>query len=332
LTYQEYCDINGWKFILVDEDIIFDEKSLRRLFFLMLIDHLVDKKLIHPPSWLPRNLIFLALMGSRAYGTNRIDSDYDLWGIVIPRKSMIFPHTDGIIRGFGTQEEEFKRFQTKEKVVDKECGKEYDIEVNGIIQYFELARLGNPNFIEGLFAPQTNILVLTPIADMIRSSRHLFLSKLCWNTYKSYSFGMLKKLGNKEKTGKRKAYIDEYSFDIKYAGHLVRLLNEVEDILTIGDIDVQKNREQIKSIHRGEMSEQDIHDYFARKERDLETVYTNSKLPNEPDEAKLKTLLINCLEAHYGNLGNAIVQPDQTVSALRSIDNILEGLKAQKVI
>lgn len=81
---------------------------------------------------------------------------------------------------------------------------------------------------------------------------------------------------------------------------MVRLLNEVEQILTEHDLDLERNREQLKAIRRGEWTQEDVENYFASKERDLETLYTESKLRYKPDEEKLKDLLLNCLEHHYG--------------------------------
>jgi hypothetical protein len=41
----------------------------------------------------------------------------------------------------------------------------------------------------------------------------------------------------------------------KFAYHTVRLLNEAERLLLQGDLDLQRNREQLESIRRGEWTE-----------------------------------------------------------------------------
>jgi hypothetical protein len=105
------------------------------------------------------------------------------------------------------------------------------------------------------------------------------------------------------------------TYDVKYAYHLVRLLNEVEQILVEGDLDLQRNREQLKDIRRGEWTLDQIERYFEEKERLLEATYTASKLPHSPDENAIKRLLMNCLEEHYGDLTNA-VRMDANVEAL----------------
>jgi len=124
--------------------------------------------------------------------------------------------------------------------------------------------------------------------------------------------------------GKRKETVEQHGFDLKYAYHVVRLLDEVEQILTEGDIDLQRNREQLKSIRRGEWTQEAIVVYFERKEKELETLYTASKLQHSPDEAKVKQLLMDCLEQHYGSLADCVVDVDAATQALRDIQAILD--------
>ncbi|TLD40175.1 MAG: hypothetical protein JETT_3562 [Candidatus Jettenia ecosi] len=81
----------------------------------------------------------------------------------------------------------------------------------------------------------------------------------------------------------------------------------MEQILIEGDLALQRNNEQLKSIRRGEWSEQQIIDYFNAKEKYLEELYTKSTLPNLPDEQRIKALLLQCLEPHYGSRDKAII-------------------------
>jgi hypothetical protein len=61
----------------------------------------INKKYISPPAWLPNNMCYEVIMGSRAYGVNKADdSDYDMYGFCIPPKHIVFPHLAGNIWGF----------------------------------------------------------------------------------------------------------------------------------------------------------------------------------------------------------------------------------------
>jgi hypothetical protein len=125
------------------------------------------------------------------------------------------------------------------------------------------------------------------------------------------------------KKSKRFESVKVNGYDIKFAYHVVRLLNEVEQILTEGDLDLQRNREQLKAIRRGEWKEEDVVAYFTTKERELEKVYNESSLPYKPDQAKIKELLLNCLEEHYGSIDECISMPDRAIEALKQVKEIV---------
>jgi hypothetical protein len=159
---------------------------------------------------------------------------------------------------------------------------------------------------------------------MVREKRHMFLHKGSWHKYKGYAFAQLNKMGKKDGDGKRQASIERYGYDVKQAYHLVRLLDEIEQILTTGDLDLRRACEFLKAIRRGDVLEADIRRYAADKEAALENMYHESDLPHGPDEEAIKQLLLDCLEEHYGSLDGAIVLDNQPVVALRAISEIIE--------
>lgn len=273
---------------------------------------LYDKGLVQPPKWLLANIHYETVMGSMAYGVASDDSDWDIYGWAIPSKEIIFPHLAGAIEGFDKQYQRFDQYQ-QHHILDQSAAKgkgiNYDFQIYNIVKYFRLCADNNPNMIDSLFTPRTCVLHSTAVSEMVRENRKIFLHKGCWHKFKGYAYSQLHKIKTKtpEEGSRRHEYIEKFGYDVKFAYHVVRLLNEVEMILVEGDLDLQRNNEQLKSIRRGEWKEQDIVDYFNKKERDLETTYTNSKLPYSPDEEKIKQLLLNCLEHHYGNLKDCVV-------------------------
>jgi hypothetical protein len=89
-------------------------------------------------------------------------------------------------------------------------------------------------------------------------------------------------------------------------------------------MDLRRDNEYYKDIRRGEVKEKDIRELFSIKEKELEKLYNDSKLPYGPNEQAIKQLLTNCLEEHYGNLSECIMQPDQAVQALKDMQAILD--------
>jgi uncharacterized protein len=288
---------------------------------------LTQQGLIRPPGFLPTNVMYETIMGSVAYGVSTDHSDRDVYGFCIPPKEEIFPHLAGEIPGFGIPRKRFEQFQ-QTHINDESAlsgkGCQWDLSIYSIVRYVSLCMECNPNMIDSLFTAQDCVLHVTRVGTMIRERRREFLHKGCWPKFKGYAYSQLHKMRTKDPIGTRKAIREEFGFDVKFAYHVVRLLDECEQILVEGDIDLRRNREHLKAIRRGEVSEQDIFDWAADKERQLEQQYHSSKLPAGPDEAKIRSLLLNCLEEHYGRLDDCVVEADAAVQRLRDIHAILE--------
>ena len=291
------------------------------------VQRLAEKGLIRPPRWLPANTHYETLMGSVAYGVAGDTSDMDVYGFAIPPREEVFPHLAGEVPGFGRPRPRFEQFQEHHVHAPDELGgrgQTYDLTIFGIVKFFQLALENNPNVLDALFTPETCMLHCTRVGARVREARRLFLHKGCWPKFKGYAYSQLHRMAAKAPTGKRKALRQKYGYDVKFAYHVVRLLNEVEQIMTEGDLDLQRNREQLKSIRKGEWTEQQVRDYFQKKEGELETLYQRSPLPYGPDEGRVKQLLLECLEEHYGSLEKCVARPDAALAALRDVAATLD--------
>jgi predicted nucleotidyltransferase len=263
-------------------------------------------------------------MGSEAYGCASNQSDIDVYGVCIPRKMEAFPHLAGEIPDFGNQKQRFGVWQ-EHHCIDPDSSKEYDFSVYSIIKYFHLAMNASPNIIDSMFVPRRCILHSTEIGEMIRENRKIFLSKKLYHTLKGYAYMQNSKIRNKVNYAneKRAKDIEEFGYSTKYAMHLVRLISECIQILVEHDLDLEKNREQLKSIRRGEWTLEQVENFFVEKEKTLEELYVSSALQLKPDEAKIKALLLNCLEHHYGTLQDAIKMEASTEMVLDDLEKLL---------
>lgn len=289
---------------------------------------LTQKGLIKPPAFLHTNIHYEVMMGSVAYGVSTDSSDMDIYGWCIPPKEVIFPHLAGHIEGFGRQKNRFEQFQQhhiKDGTALGGKGQEYDISIYNIVKYFSLCMENNPNMIDSLFVPEFCVLHITRIGSMVRENRRLFLHKGAFHKFKGYAYSQLHKMESKNPIGKRKEIREAMGFDVKFAYHVVRLLDEIEQILVHGDIDLQRNKEQLKAIRRGEMKEEEIRLWASEKERQLEALYHSSKLQYSPDEDAIKKLLLDCIEEHYGSLDKAIVVSGKAESVLRQIRDLIDN-------
>lgn len=292
-----------------------------------LIEQLHSKGLISPPPFVIGGTKYLTIMGSAAYGVSGDMSDIDVYGFCIPPKDYVFPHMAGYIAGFSSQVPSFDQYQ-EHHIHERDTGKEYDLNVYSIIKYFKLVMENNPNMIDSLFTPSNMVIQSTKIANMVRDERKSFLHKGSWHKFKGYAYGQMQKMKTKEpdKGSKRYAMIEKFGFDVKFAYHVVRLMDEVEQILMTGDINLQQNREQLKAIRRGDWTLQQIEEHFLRKEKDLESLYITSTLPKYPDEKKIRQLLMDCLEEHYGDISTMIKVQDPAVDILKQIQKLVRDV------
>jgi predicted nucleotidyltransferase len=286
---------------------------------------MILKDLEHPvPKWLQNNTMFLTYMGSHAYGVARPDSDFDVYGWCIPPKNFLFPHLDGHIEGFGERPNKFDQW-IAHHITHKE--KEYDFNVFNIVKYFQLCLDGNPNMIDSMFTPLNCILHSCAISNMVRENRQLFLSKKLFHTFKGYCYSQMHKIKqrNPQEGSKRHADVEAHGFDTKYAYHVVRLLSEIEQILTEHDLvlDEKSRREHMKAVRNGEVDVEEILKWAKAKEMELDLLCTNSTLRDKKATGQVKQLLVECLEHHYGSLAKAVVTKSDAEVKLEKIVAIL---------
>lgn len=297
-------------------------------------NRLMKNQIISPPPFLEDNIHYETIMGSQAYGCNDPDkSDFDVYGFCIPPKEILFPHTAGIIFGFDKQ---YRKFESYQEHHIKDGTHDYDLSIYNIVHYFRLCADGNPNMVDSLFTPYNCILHITKVGNIIRDNRKLFLSKKCWHSFKGYAWSQMadlhpnNKKPKKSNSPKRAEDIAKHGYDVKFAYHVVRLINEVEQILVEGDLDLQRNREQLKSIRRGDWKQEDILNYFNDKSKHLERIYLESNaIPNLVREQEIKQLLIDCLEEHYQDLSKVVyiaAKDDKYIRVLKDIKQIVDNI------
>lgn len=282
------------------------------------------KGLIQPPKWLPDNIHYEVITGSVAYAVSSDTSDMDIVGFAIPPKELIFPHLAGDIPGFGQQKQRFEQYQ-QHHVFDENKSQEYDFTIYSIVKFFDLCMQNNPNMVDTLFVPQRCVLFASKIAQHVRDRRKMFLHKGSYHKFRGYAYAQLKKIESKSNSSnpKRQASIDEFGFDVKFAYHIVRLALEAEYILMNHDLDIEVNSEILKSVRRGEWTQEKITDWFNQKESALEDLYSKSTLQIRPDEEAIKRVLVECLEMHYGSLDKAVVLKEDGDGLAKEIIDLL---------
>lgn len=121
-------------------------------------------------------ILFKAIVGSHAHGTNIEGSDTDIKGVYL---------------------------QSPKDVL--EYGYKEQVEISADEVYYELKRFvelccnANPTMLELLFSPEDCILEKDPTFDLLLQHRDQFITKACKNSYGGYANEQIKKAGGLQK-------------------------------------------------------------------------------------------------------------------------------------
>jgi len=124
-------------------------------------------------KWLPARTFYLTRHGSHAYGTSLPTSDLDLRGVFIAPKEYYL--------GFA-------------QVVEQVEQKEPDFVLFELRKFLKLATDANPNVLELLYTDDSDHLVTSPVFEMLRENRHMFLSRKAKHTFSGYAVSQLKRI------------------------------------------------------------------------------------------------------------------------------------------
>ena len=114
-----------------------------------------------------------------------------------------------------------------------------------------------------------------------------------WNAYQDWQ---------KRRNQCRKELELKFGFDVKHAMHLVRLMRMCTEILETGKVNVYRpDREELLSIRNGGWTYEQIVEFAKNTEKNLDTLYQNSKLPKEPDRVFIDNLCCQVVEDYIYN-------------------------------
>lgn len=143
---------------------------------------MIDSELLKSPAYsfiqsnehLGKHVILLGLSGSYSYGTNNENSDIDVRGVTLNRKSDLIGLTHF------------------EQYVDTQT----DTTIYGFMKMITLLLSCNPNTIELLGLNKEHYLYLHPLGQELIDNAHLFLSKRAIHSFGGYADAQLRRLHN----------------------------------------------------------------------------------------------------------------------------------------
>ena len=257
-------------------------------------------KKLDKPNWFNYNdCSYLTTMGSHVFGTSNNDSDYDFYGFIFAPIELTFPHTQGEILGFGRNIQRFEQVQYDHLPFKNTTT---DITIYNIVKYFHLVMMGNPNMVDSLFVPEECIVFQDRVASMVRNNRRIFLSQKSLHTFKGMMMAHLSRLKSNHTKEGRLDLERKYGYDVKDGYHSLRMMLELEQILYTGDLDLRSHSNILNQVRNGEIEKDWLINECEMKLWLFERNQDKFVVPHSPDEDKIKRLLVNCLEEHFGNL------------------------------
>lgn len=226
--------------------------------------------------------LYNVLAGSRLYGTNRPDSDYDYRVVRIePIESLI-----GLQAPF-----EVKQYQDNGE----------DVAHYGLRKFCNLALSANPNILELLFAPKEAIQFINSDFEEIRAIRFHFLSQKIRKTFGGYAKSQIIQISQKDyqPVGAKAAIIAKHGWDTKAGMHLFRLCYQGYELLTnsnnyspmLGGFALK----EALTILNGQRSKEQVLTNCEALLKDLDNAH--SLLPEEPDYRTVEHHVMRLLKA-----------------------------------
>ena len=210
-----------------------------------------------------RYVIYRCVVGSRAYGLDHEESDFDRRGVYLPPADMQWSL-------YGVPEQ-------LENAETDECYWE-------VQKFLTLALKANPNVLEVLYSPMVEH--ATPLGRELLDMRQAFLSKLVYQTYNGYVMSQFSKL---ERSVRSRGEIKW-----KHAMHLIRLLLSGITVLREGlvPVRVEEHRDKLLAVRDGRTPWEDVDAWRLALHKQFDAAFATTALPDRPDYEAANAFLV----------------------------------------
>ncbi|GAB3156296.1 hypothetical protein GCM10027258_62500 [Amycolatopsis stemonae] len=179
-----------------------------------------------------------------------------------------------------------------------------DLVVYSLRKWLRLALDGNPSVLVPLFVSDDEVVSETELGRHLRAHPEWIISRSAGHRFVGYLRSQRTRMveGTVAKRVSRPALVEQYGFDTKFAGHMVRLGVQGVELLETGRITLpmpEPWRTWIRDLRQGKHTQQEAIDAAADLEARIETLIGTSELPYKPNRVRADEWLIDAYEAAW---------------------------------
>ncbi|MDE2100537.1 MAG: nucleotidyltransferase domain-containing protein [Patescibacteria group bacterium] len=181
-----------------------------------------------------------------------------------------------------------------------------DLTVYGLRKFCSLALKGNPSILLLFQIPQADLWECNDVGLELRNLAWAFASKRAGAAFLGYMQQQRQRLMGErgQMNVKRPELVEQFGYDTKYAGHILRLGWQGIEYMTRGAFSVPMPKEQcefILSVRRGQVPEQAMLTRAGELEAELKDAIDSTWLPDTPDHAAVNRFLIRAYPRTWWN-------------------------------
>ncbi|MFC4531034.1 DNA polymerase beta superfamily protein [Sphaerisporangium dianthi] len=240
-------------------------------------------------------------VGSGVHGTNIAGTDdRDEMGICVEPADYVIGLT-----GYGLGLEHFDQYVFRTQPEGARSGPgDLDLTIYGLRKWMRLAVTGNPTVLLPLFVPPEEIVTITPLGEDLRGHADMILSRRAGDRFLGYLRAQRDRMVEHPdgKRTNRPELIAKYGFDVKYAGHMVRLGVQGVELLETGRITLpmpEPWRAWIVDLRQGAHTRDEALAVAADLEDRLERLIPTCDLPDEPDMGRVNQWLVSAYQSTW---------------------------------
>ncbi len=248
------------------------------------------------------NEILRSVVGSGVHGIAIAGTDdHDEMGIYIDKPDHVFavsefrPDAQDKSWKLGKRRDDFTARTQPEG--ERSGPGDTDLVVYSLRKYLKLAVKGNPTALLPLYAPEKDLIKITPLGEQLRMHQDWFLSELSVKRFMGYMHAQHERMlgrGAQGRVPNRPELIEQYGWDVKYGSHALRLAYQGWEIAAEGTLTLplaEEDRERVLKVKTGQVSREEVSEEITDIETSIQILIDGNRLavPKQPNYDAIET-------------------------------------------